>query len=118
MVFEKELNLINIAPKESHEPGIYDANLRFYFMDNPWLQLKIPVTIEITECVTESASFANDSLIASYIVGEEALSVNLPSIQVKPNCKKSPRIKNYVLTPIELQEGSNLKDLVDFDSIK
>ena len=76
------------------------------------------MTIEITECVAESASFAKDSLIVSFIVGEEALSVKLPSIQVKPNCGKSPKIKSFALTPIALPVGYTLKDLVDFDSNK
>lgn len=97
---------------------LYDAAyLRFYFDDEPELQLRIEILAHVSECTFETVDFSEKIISVVQVLGEEASTVQLPELVTAPVCNRKPVLGDFELkledTPLG---GLPLDSLVSFDS--
>ena len=116
LYFDEANEEFTLAPHTVHTPGLYDGDfLLFYFKDNPDLQMKVKLIIEIYKCEFNTVKFKENRMFRTYILNEDDFSYSVPNIVTEPDCSRQPLIESLEFVIVQVPEGVDAVELVEYD---
>ena len=113
---DKDLEAIILKPLDPHEIGIYDQiYLHFYLPEFPERSMIVEILATIEECKVSYIWFSATAVAKDYNMGDQAFTMDIPSLISSPNCGTEPVKENLVISSIDVPKGAEMSELVSLD---